>query len=76
MDPEPSALAEPLHALSNVILSPHALGYSDQLWAAMAEINMGDFRRVIAGQAPENVVNPEVLERPGFQAKLARLANG
>ena len=37
---------------------------------------MGDFRRVIAGEAPENVVNPDVLERPGFQAKLARLANG
>ncbi len=76
MDPEPSAAAEPLHGLSNVILSPHAIGYSDQLWAAMAEINMGDFRKVIAGAAPENVVNPEVLARPGFQAKLARLANG
>ena len=76
MNPEPSDANEPLHGLANVILSPHALGYSDQLWASMAEINMGDFRRVIAGEAPENVVNPEVLDRPGFRDKLARLANG
>ncbi len=76
MDPEPSAADEPLHALDSVILAPHALGYSDQLWASMAAINMADFRAVMAGRAPGNVVDREVLERPGFRAKLARLAAG
>ena len=59
-----------------MILAPHALGYSDQLWASMAAINMADFRAVMAGRAPGNVVDREVLERPGFRAKLARLAAG
>ena len=26
------------------------------------------------GREPENVLNPDVLSRPGFQAKLARFA--
>ncbi len=72
-DPEPSPLDEPLNGLDNVILAPHALGWTEQTWAAMAEINMAAFRAVMAGQKPENVVNPEVLQRPGFQDKLSRL---
>jgi hypothetical protein len=30
--------------------------------------------RAAQGKVPQNVVNPEVLERPGFRAKLARFA--
>jgi len=63
-----------LNRLDNVILTPHALGWTDQTWRSMAEINMAAFRAVLAGRAPENVVNKEVLERPGFRAKLKRLS--
>ena len=69
---EPSAAAEPLHQLDTVILAPHALGWSDQMFAAMAEINLAAIRAVMQGEAPQNVVNPEVLARPEFQAKLRR----
>ncbi len=30
--------------------------------------------RAAQGDIPEHVVNPEVLDRPGFRAKLARFA--
>jgi hypothetical protein len=30
--------------------------------------------RAARGEVPENVVNSEVLSRPGFRAKLARYA--
>lgn len=74
MDPEPSPADEPLNELDNVILSPHALGWTDQTWATMAATHMAAFRALLAGRAPDNVVNREVLGRPGFQAKLAKLA--
>lgn len=71
---EPSPADEPLHALDNVILAPHALGWTDELWANMARINEADMRAVLRGEAPGNAVNPEVFERPGFQARLKDLA--
>jgi len=74
MDPEPSAEDEPLNRLDNVILTPHALGWTDQTWSGMAAIHMAAFHDLLAGRAPAYVVNREVLEQPGFQAKLARLA--
>jgi phosphoglycerate dehydrogenase-like enzyme len=70
MDPEPSAVDEPLHSLDNVILAPHALGWTDEMFATMAKVNMAAMRALMAGRAPDNVVNPDVLNRPGFQAKL------
>jgi D-3-phosphoglycerate dehydrogenase len=74
MEPEPTLASEPLNRLDNVILTPHALGWTDQTWATMAVANMAAFRAVMAGRAPESTVNKDVLERASFQAKLARLA--
>ena len=31
--------------------------------------------RVASGQLPENILNRDVIERPGFQAKLKRQAD-
>ena len=76
LDPEPSVEAEPLHELDNVILAPHALGWSDQMFATMAAVNMAAIRAVREGGVPANVVNKAVLDRPGFQAKLSGLSRG
>jgi D-3-phosphoglycerate dehydrogenase len=72
LDPEPSAADEPIHTLDNVVLAPHALGWTDQMFAEMARINMAAIRRVAAGQTPEFTVNPDVLSAPGFLAKIKR----
>ncbi len=74
-DPEPAAADEALNELDNVILAPHALGLTDQMWMTMAEVHINAFRTMLTGEVPEYVINEEVLERPGFQAKLARLAD-
>jgi len=70
LDPEPSAADEPLHAVENVILAPHALGWTDQMFAVMSDVNRAALAAVMDGKAPENVVNADVLKTPSFQAKL------
>ena len=72
--PEPTPIDEPLNELDNVIMAPHALGWTDEIWATMAEVNEAAIRAIMAGQTPANAVNPEVFERASFQAKLARYA--
>ncbi|MCR9074354.1 MAG: dehydrogenase [Alphaproteobacteria bacterium] len=72
MDPEPSAADEPIARLNNVVLAPHALGWTDQMFAEMARVNAAAIRAVAEGKAPEFVVNKEVLSAPDFLAKLTR----
>ncbi len=74
-DPEPPAPDDPILALDNVVLTPHALGHTDQMHALFGEINCAAVEAVLAGQVPANVVNPEVLEQAGFKAKLGRLGS-
>lgn len=70
LDPEPSAADEPIASLDNVVLAPHALGWTDQMFAEMARINSEAIRAVASGKAPDFVVNAEVLSAPGFRAAL------
>lgn len=70
-DPEPPAAAEPILRLGNVLTAPHSLGWTDQMFATMGDVNRGAIADLKAGRAPSNVVNRAVLDRPGFQAKLA-----
>jgi phosphoglycerate dehydrogenase-like enzyme len=71
-DPEPPSAAEPILRLDNVLTAPHSLGWTDQMFATMGEINRGAIADVKAGRAPANVVNRAVLDRPGFLARLNR----
>lgn len=73
-DPEPPSAHEPILRLDNVITAPHSLGWTDQMFASMGDINRAAIEDVMAGRAPANVVNRAVLERAGFKAKLAGLA--
>jgi phosphoglycerate dehydrogenase-like enzyme len=73
-DPEPPPPDDPILGLDNVIVAPHSLGWTDQMFARMADVNMAAVRDLLAGRNPDNAVNPDVLARPGFKAKLARLA--
>ena len=69
---EPIASDDPLLNLDNAILLPHAVGWTDEaLYGIGADCCQAAFD-VAAGKAPETVVNREVLDRPGLQAKLSR----
>jgi D-3-phosphoglycerate dehydrogenase len=72
---EPPDPDDPLLALENVILTPHALCETDQMFHMISAIDCEAVRAVKAGQAPANVVNPAVLESEAFRAKLARLGD-
>jgi len=71
-DPEPSPANDPILKLNNVIVAPHAIGFSDQMFAAMGDINTRAILDILNGEAPANLVNPEVVNSRGFQKKLGR----
>jgi phosphoglycerate dehydrogenase-like enzyme len=70
---EPLPAASPLHRLENVVLSPHAIAWTDELVALNGSGACESALAVLRGEVPPHVVNPGVLDRPGFRAKLERL---
>lgn len=72
-DPEPLPGDHPLTKLDNVLLSPHSLAWTDELYDLNGRQACESVLAVFGGEVPKYPVNREVLERPGFQAKLERL---
>lgn len=69
---EPLPATDPLLELDNVILTPHWSASTTDVWRATGRAMAEGMLRAASGDVPDNVVNPEVLARAGFQAKLAR----
>lgn len=69
---EPVDPDDPILTLDNVIVTPHALGWTDEWIRLTGRSALGGILNVAAGQEPPNVVNRDVLESPLFQAKLGR----
>ena len=67
---EPTDPDDPLLKLDNIIAAPHALCWTDQCFAGNGAADVKAVLDVMKGQAPRGVVNREVLEKPGFKAKL------
>ncbi|MCL4370014.1 MAG: C-terminal binding protein [Chloroflexi bacterium] len=63
MPQEPPATDDPLLALDNLVLTPHASFYSEQSLVELQTRAVEEVVRVLSGQRPRNVVNPEVLPR-------------
>lgn len=73
-DHEPLPPDHPLTRFGNVVLTPHWLPSTrDAARLTMVSVARG-MVRAAQGLVPEHVVNPAVLERPGFRRKLARFA--
>jgi phosphoglycerate dehydrogenase-like enzyme len=69
---EPIDPADPLLALDNVILAPHAIAWTEEIVRDNAIADCEACLAVSRGEVPKHVVNRAVVDRPGFQAKLAR----
>jgi phosphoglycerate dehydrogenase-like enzyme len=69
---EPLPPDDPLTRLDNVILAPHWSCSTSDIWQATGRAMAEGMLRAAQGDVPANVVNSEVLARPGFQKKLAR----
>ena len=71
LDPEPIAPDDPLLHLDSANLTPHALGYSDEMIRLCSELCVQGSLDIMAGRAPASVINRTVLEAPRLQVKLA-----
>lgn len=60
-DPEPPEADNPLFALGRVVLTPHVAGVSEKANRAIATQVCTDIVRVLRGEHPSVVANPEVL---------------
>ncbi len=69
---EPLPAADPLLKLDNVILTPHWSPATTDIWIKTGRGTCSGMVKAARGEVPDNIVNPQVLDRPGFQAKLAR----
>jgi phosphoglycerate dehydrogenase-like enzyme len=71
---QPLPKDDPLAKLDNVLLCPHYVCNNFDLRGAVPTEVLGGFLRLLAGELPGNIVNPEVLAVPAFRAKHAALA--
>lgn len=71
---EPLPPGDPLTRLDNVILTPHWLASTSDVWRATGRGTAEGMLRAARGLVPDNVVNPEVLGSRAFREKLARFA--
>ena len=72
---EPLTSPPRLAKLDNVLLAPHCIAWTDELFRDIGRKACQGMIDLAAGRRPSGVVNPEVLEREGFVAKWRRLAS-
>lgn len=59
--------------LENVLLAPHSIAWTDEMFRDIGNTICQAMVDLSQGRTPRGVVNREVLQRPGFQAKWQRL---
>ncbi len=72
---EPIDTDDPLLQLDNVILSPHAICWTDELFRGTGQAACRSILGVASGRVPQDVVNREVLTQEALKQKLARFGN-
>jgi len=70
---EPLSVEHPLIGMENVILSPHALAWTDDLYLDNGVGAIENILNIFQGKLPKYIVNRAVTEQQAFQAKLNRL---
>jgi len=68
---EPVGADNPLLAMDNVIVTPHSLCWTDELFRNNAESAFRSIVAVATGRTPTFVVNRDVLTHPDVQSRLA-----
>jgi phosphoglycerate dehydrogenase-like enzyme len=66
-----------LGELDNVLLAPHCIAWTDELFRDIGKTVCQGIVDLAHGRKPQKgVLNPEVFDRPSFQAKWKRLQLG
>jgi phosphoglycerate dehydrogenase-like enzyme len=58
---EPLPIDSPLRTLPNIILTPHAIGHTQESLAALPPAAIENVSRILRGELPIHVRNPEVI---------------
>jgi phosphoglycerate dehydrogenase-like enzyme len=69
---EPLTEAHRFGRHENVLLAPHCIAWTDEMFRDMGHTICRAIVELAQGRRPLGVINPAVLERPGFQAKWER----
>ncbi len=70
---EPVTVPPKMADLDNVLFAPHSIAWTDELFRDIGRAVCNGMLELARGRVPRGVVNPEVLDRPGFQAKWRKL---
>jgi D-3-phosphoglycerate dehydrogenase len=74
LEQEPPDLSDPILALDNVILTPHALCWTDQCFAHMGRLDIQAVLEYCGGHAPTGtIVNRTVLDSPSWAERISAL---
>ncbi|HZM34141.1 MAG TPA: NAD(P)-dependent oxidoreductase [Burkholderiales bacterium] len=65
---EPTPTSNPILKLDNVIVSPHSLAWTDELFSNIARTAIGALLSVASGRRPGYLVNPEALSHARVKA--------
>ncbi len=70
---EPVVTPHRFGSLDNVLLAPHCIAWTDELFRDIGRVTCQGMLDLSLGKVPKGVVNPEVFDRPGFLEKWERL---
>ena len=70
---EPLTTPPKFAELDNILLAPHSIAWTDELFRDIGRAACQGLLDLSAGRRPRGVVNPEVFDRPSFQDKWHRL---
>lgn len=70
---EPVTAPHRFGKLDNVLLAPHSIAWTHELFRDIGRAACRSMLDLSLGRRPQGIVNPAVLERPGFEAKWQRL---
>lgn len=65
---QPSRFAQ----LDNVLLAPHSIAWTDELFRDIGHTACSGILRTSLGQRPHGILNPVLFDRPSFQKKWSR----
>ena len=68
---EPVTSPHPLGELDNVLLAPHCIAWTDELFRDIGRAACQVMVDLSLGRQPQGAINPEVFDRPGFKSKWA-----
>jgi phosphoglycerate dehydrogenase-like enzyme len=68
---EPLTSAPKLAELDNILLAPHCIAWTDELFRDIGRAAFQGMIELSCGRTPRGMINPEVLQQPGFQRKWA-----